>query len=441
MVAPLRVGLAGLGTVGSAVLGLIERQRGLIAARCGRPIEAVAVTARSADKRRDFSAPLPRWVADPVALAADREIDVLVELIGGDGDPAKRAVETALATGKSVVTANKALLAKHGTALAALAEKHHVALNFEAAVGGAIPIVKTLREGMVGNSFARVSGILNGTCNYILTRMEQEKLSFTECLKDAQRLGYAEADPSFDVDGLDTAQKLAIVASLAFGIRANPDAVFVEGISSITPEDLDAADELGYRVKLLGVALRTEQGIEQRVHPTMVPKDTAIAQVMGVTNALAIEAEGVAPITLVGPGAGGEATASAVLADLGDIARGLRLAPFGRPSSTLAESRQMPMQRHEGGYYIRLLALDRPGTFAAIAKQLADEKISLESIVQRHSGGRPHGGDDPASPATPAPVILITYATTEDAVRRALNAIKNQGVIAGQPQVIRIEKN
>jgi homoserine dehydrogenase len=441
MVAPLRVGLAGLGTVGSAVLGLIERQRGLIAARCGRPIEAVAVAARSADKRRDFSMPLPRWVADPVALAADREVDVLVELIGGDGDPARAAVETALATGKSVVTANKALLARHGMALAALAEKHNVALNFEAAVGGAIPIVKTLREGMVGSSFSRVSGILNGTCNYILTRMEHEKLSFTECLKDAQRLGYAEADPSFDVDGLDTAQKLAIVASLAFGIRVNPDAVFVEGISSITPEDLDAADELGYRVKLLGVALRTEQGIEQRVHPTMVPKDTAIAQVMGVTNALAIEAEGIAPITLVGPGAGGEATASAVLADLGDIARGLRLAPFGRPSSMLAESRQTPMQRHEGGYYIRLLALDRPGTFAAIAKQLADEKISLESIVQRHSGGRPHGGDDPASPATPAPVILITYATTEDAVRRALNAIKNQGVIAGQPQVIRIEKN
>jgi homoserine dehydrogenase len=382
-----------------------------------------------------------RWVPDPVSLAVANDVDVFVELIGGDGDPAKRAVEAALAAGKPVVTANKALLARHGVSLAALAEQHGVALNFEAAVGGAIPIVKTLRESLSGNSFARVYGILNGTCNYILTRMEQEKLSFAECLRDAQRLGYAEADPTFDVDGFDTAQKLAVIASLAFGTRVNPDAVYVEGISSITPEDLDAADALGYRVKLLGVALRTEQGIEQRVHPTMVLKETPIAQVMGVTNAVSLDADGIAPITLVGAGAGGAATASSVVADLCDIARGARAATFGRPADRLADCHRIPMQRHEGGYYIRLLALDRPGTFATIAKHLADERISLESIVQRHPGGRPHGGDDPNSPATPAPVILITYATTEDAVRRALNAIKDEGVIAGQPQVIRIEKN
>jgi homoserine dehydrogenase len=441
MVAPLKVGIAGLGTVGSAVVRLIEQQCDLIEARCGRRIEVVAATARTPDKVRDLGQTRLRWVGEPEALAADDGIDVFVELMGGDGDPAKRAVETALAAGKSVVTANKALLAKHGVALAALAEKHGVALNFEAAVGGAIPIVKTLREGMCGNSFARVYGILNGTCNYILTRMEQEKLSFAECLKDAQRLGYAEADPTFDVEGFDTAQKLSIVASLAFGTRVNPDAVYVEGISSITPEDLDAADALGYRVKLLGVVMRTEQGIEQRVHPTMVAKETAIAQVMGVTNAVSIDADGIAPITLVGPGAGGAATAASVVADLGDIARGVRIATFGRPVGKLVDSRRTPMQRHGGGYYIRLLALDRPGTFAAIARHLADEMISLESIVQRHPGGLPHGGDDPKSPATPAPVILITYATTEDAVRRALSAIKQQGVIAGQPQVIRIEKN
>jgi len=441
MVAPLKAGLAGLGTVGSAVVRLIAQHRGLIEARCGRGIEVVAVTARAPDKKRDLGQTQMRWVRDPVTLAADGDIDVFVELIGGDGDPAKRAVETALAAGKPVVTANKALLARHGVALAALAEQHGVALNFEAAVGGAVPIVKTLREGLSGNSFARVYGILNGTCNYILTRMEQKKLSFAECLKDAQRLGYAEADPTFDVDGFDTAQKLAIVASLAFGTRVNPDAVYVEGISSITPEDLDAADALGYRVKLLGVAVRTEQGIEQRVHPTMMAKETAIAQVMGVTNAVSLDADGIAPITLVGPGAGGAATAASVVADLGDIARGVRTAAFGRPVGRLAECHRIPMQRHEGGYYIRLLAVDRPGTFATIAKHLADEQISLESIVQRHPGGRPHGGDDPKSPATPAPVILITYATTEDAVRRALNSIKNQGVIAGQPQVIRIEKN
>jgi homoserine dehydrogenase len=271
--------------------------------------------------------------------------------------------------------------------------------------------------------------------------MEREKLSFAACLADAQRLGYAEADPSFDVEGHDTAQKLAILASLAFGIRVDEASVFVEGISSIAPEDIEAADELGYRVKLLGVAVRTEKGIEQRVHPTMVAKDSAIAQVMGVTNAVSVDAEGFAPITLVGPGAGGNATASAVVADLGDIARGVRSAPFGRPCARLTASKKAPMQRHEGGYYIRLAAVDRPGTFAAIARLLAAEKISLESIMQRHHGTRPHGGDDPRSPDAPAPVILITYATSEDAVRRALKAIKRQGVIAGKPQVIRIEKN
>ncbi|HWM48901.1 MAG TPA: homoserine dehydrogenase [Xanthobacteraceae bacterium] len=441
MVASLKVGIAGLGTVGAAVVRQIAQERAVLAARCGRPIDIVAVCARSKAKKRDLDLRKVRWADSPKALAADPEIDVFVELMGGEGDPARTAVETALRAGKSVVTANKALLARHGVALATLAEKNGVALNFEAAVGGAIPIVKTLREGMAGTSFARVYGILNGTCNYILTRMEREKLSFAECLKDAQRLGYAEADPTFDIEGHDTAQKLAIVASLAFGVRVNPAAIYVEGISSLTPEDLDAADELGYRVKLLGVAMRTDKGIEQRVHPTMVPKDSAIAQVMGVTNALSVDAEGIAPITLVGPGAGGAATASAVVADIGDVARGARAAPFGRPVAKLLTSQKLPMQRHEGGYYIRLLAHDRPGTFAAIARQLANQKISLESIVQRHKGTQPHGGDDPKSAAGPAPVILITYATTEDAVRRALKAIKKQGVIAGHPQVIRIEKN
>jgi len=441
MVAPLKVGLAGLGTVGAAVVDLIGRERAALAVRCGRAIEIVAVTARQKAKKRPIDVKKLKWARDPLALATDPDIDVFVELIGGAGDPAKSAIEAALAAGKSVVTANKALLAKHGLALAALAEKHHVALNFEAAVGGAIPVVKTLREGLAGNAFVRISGILNGTCNYILTRMEREKLSFADCLADAQQLGYAEADPSFDVEGHDTAQKLAILASLAFGIKVNERAVFVEGISSIAPEDLEAADDLGYRVKLLGVAVRTDKGIEQRVHPTMVPKDTAIAQVMGVTNAVSIDAEGFAPITLVGPGAGGHATASAVVADIGDVARGVRTAPFGRPSAKLTVSKQAPMQRHEGGYYIRLAAVDRPGTFAAIARLLADEKISLESIMQRHRGARPHGGDDPKSPDAPAPVILITYATSEDAVRRALKAIRKQGVIADDPQVIRIEKN
>jgi homoserine dehydrogenase len=441
MVASLKVGIAGLGTVGAAVVRQIAQEREVLAARSGRAVDVVAVCARAKSKKRGVDLRKMRWHDSPKALAADPEIDVFVELMGGEGDPAKSAVETALKAGKAVVTANKALLARHGVALATLAEKNKVALNFDAAVGGAIPIVKTLREGLAGNAFARVSGILNGTCNYILTRMEREQLSFAECLKDAQRLGYAEADPTFDIEGHDTAQKLSIVASLAFGMRVNPAAIYVEGISSLTPEDLEAADELGYRVKLLGVAMRTDTGIEQRVHPTMVPKESAIAQVMGVTNALSIDTDGMAPITLVGPGAGGAATASAVVADIGDIARGVRPMPFGRPIDDLVASSKAPMQRHEGGYYIRLLALDRPGTFAAIARQLANQNISLESIVQKHPGAQPHGGADPKSPAAPAPVILITYATTEDAVRRALKAIKKQGVIAGHPQVIRIEKN
>jgi homoserine dehydrogenase len=438
MAAPLKVGLAGLGTVGASVVRLIAEHHAELSAKCGRPVEVVAVSARSRGKDRGIEMKKLRWVADPVELASDPGIDAFVELIGGDGNPARAAVTAALKAGKAVVTANKALLAKHGGELAALAETHKVALNFEAAVGGAIPIVKTLREGLAGNSVTRIYGILNGTCNYMLTRMERERLSFDECLKEAQRLGYAEADPSFDIEGHDTAQKLSILGSLAFGVRIDPAAIYVEGITSITTADLEAAEELGYRIKLLGVAVKTDKGIEQRVHPTMVRKDSAIAQVMDVTNAVTIDAEGIPPITLVGPGAGGMATASAVVADIADIARGVRAAPFGRPSGKLKISKKAPMQRHEGGYYIRMLAVDKPGTAATIAKRLAQHNISMESIVQRHSGP-PAGGAEKGK--GPVPVILITYATTEDAVRKALAAVQRDKVISGQPQLIRIEKN
>jgi homoserine dehydrogenase len=435
MVEPLKVGVAGLGTVGAALVAQVTQQREALEARCGRRIEIAAVSARSRAKERGISLKKFAWFSDPVELARAPDIDVFVELIGGADGPAKAAIEAALAAGKSVVTANKALLAKYGVRLATIAEKHHAALNFEAAVGGAIPIVKTIREGLAGNSFARIYGILNGTCNYILTKMEQENRTFAECLKEAQQLGYAEADPSFDVEGHDTAQKLAILASLAFGTKVDERAIYVEGISSITPADLSAAEELGYRVKLLGVAVRTAKGIEQRVHPTMVRRDSAIAQVMGVTNAVTIDAEGINPLTLVGPGAGGAATASAVLTDIGDIARGVRTAPFGRPTARLAAVHKAPMQRHEGGYYIRLLARDRPGTAATIAKRLAEQEISMESIVQRHDA------DGAGVKTGSVPVILITYATTEDAVRKALAAVGRDRVISGRPQVIRIEKN
>jgi homoserine dehydrogenase len=440
MAEPLKVGLAGLGTVGTAVVQLLEHERDKLIARCGRPIEVIAISARSRGKKRDIDLKKFRWVADPVALAANPGIDVLVEVIGGEGNPARAAVQAALAAGKPVVTANKALLARYGYKLALLAERHGVALNFEASVAGGIPIVKTLREGLNGNSFTRIYGILNGTCNYILSRMEEDRLAFDDCLREAQRLGYAEADPSFDVEGHDTAQKLSILASLAFGTKVDPAAIYVEGISSITLADLDAATELGYRVKLLGVAVRTEAGIEQRVHPTMVRKDSAIAQVMGVTNAVTVDADGLAPITLVGPGAGGMATASAVVSDLADIARGVRTPPFGRPAARMTAIRKAPMQHHEGGYYIRLLARDRPGSAATIARRLAQQQISLESIVQRHET-RTQGSGQAGRSGEPVPVILVTYATSEDAVRKALAAVRRDRVISGRPQVIRIEKN
>src|ERR1700743_1571645 len=439
MVAPLKVGIAGLGTVGAEVGRLIEQQGRILSARSGRDVRVVAVTARSRAKKRGLDLRGVTWAEDALALACDPGIDCFVELMGGAGEPALSAIEAALKSGKSVVTANKALLAKHGLKLAKAAEKHGGALNFEAAVGAAIPVIKTLREGLAGTGINRVYGILNGTCNYILTRMEQEGLSFAECLKDAQRLGYAEANPSFDVDGHDTAQNLAILASIAFGTKVAQSAVYVEGISSIAPADLRAADDLGYRVKLLGVAVRAAKGIEQRVHPTMVPKSSSIAQVMGVTNAVTIDGEAIPPITLVGPGAGGAATASAVVAAIADVARGIRAKPFGRPIDTLRDTTKAPMERHEGGYYIRLMARDLAGTAATIATRLAEQKISIESIVQRHPDGV--NGNSGSGKTSPVPVILITYATSEDAVYRALEAVQRDKGVSGRPPVIRIEKN
>jgi homoserine dehydrogenase len=440
MAEPLRVGLAGLGTVGSAVASMLARSRQSLAERAGRPIELAAFASKDPPKDNTLDLSSVRKLPDPISLARDPGIDVFVELMGGEGDPAKSSVEAALGLGRPVVTANKALLARHGVALARLAEKHDAALCFEAAVAGGIPIVKTLREGLGGSRIARVYGILNGTCNYILTRMHKERLSFAECLKEAQKLGYAEADPTFDIGGFDTAHKLAILTSLAFGTEVDAEAVHVEGIESISLADLEAADQLGYRVKLLGVAQRTEAGIEQRVHPTMVPQGTVIGEVDGVTNAVAIDADTM-ELTLMGPGAGGAATASSVVADLMDLAGGRRAPSFGRPAGGLAKPQRAPMQRHEGGYYIRLAALDRPGTAATIAQRMADETISLESIMQRGRDRRPHGGDDPRRVDKPALVLLITYATTEDAVRRALAAIERDGVLAEKPQLIRIEKS
>jgi homoserine dehydrogenase len=429
---PLRLGIAGLGTVGAAVIRLLTAQARDLAARTGRAIVVTGVSARDSVRDRGVDLSGVKWFDDPVDLARWDNIDLFVELIGGAEGAARKSVEAALGAGNSVVTANKALLARHGLALARLAETHKVALAFEASVAGGIPIVKTLREGLAGNSVARVYGILNGTCNYILSRMEAEGLAFADCLSEAQRLGYAEADPTFDIGGFDTAHKLAILASLAFGVKLDAGAISIEGIEQITLADLQAAAELGYRVKLLGVAQRTTHGVEQRVHPTMVPLSSSIAQVMGVTNAVTVDADAVNELTLVGPGAGGMATASAVVADIADIARGIRSAPFGLPVDNLAAAEKSPLQRHEGGYYIRLAARNRIGALAAIASRMAESGISLESIVQRRQAGEPD--------ANVVPVVLMTYATTEATVREALAAIVADGHIAEKPQVIRIER-
>ena len=435
MAESLRVGIAGLGTVGASVVRVLTEKAAELTRQCGRTITVTAVSARNRDKDRGVDLSTVSWFENPVDLARSNEIDVFIELIGGDEGPARDSVRAALEAGRHVVTANKALLAKHGVALAEIAEKKGVLLNYEAAVAGGIPVIKTMREAMAGNSVNRVFGILNGTCNYILTRMEAEGLSFEACLKDAQRLGYAEADPTFDIEGNDTAHKLAILTSLAFGHKIAADDIYLEGISNITQADIRAAAELGYRIKLLGVAQRTDSGIEQRVHPTMVPTASVIAQVHGVTNAVAIETDILGELLLSGPGAGGNATASAVVGDIADIAKsrpGFQHGPvFGRPAKELKPYKKAQMRSHAGGYFIRLTVHDRVGVFASVAKRMADNDISLESIVQHAVG--PEAVDKKT-------VILVTHETTEAAVRKAVEAITKDGRLTDKAQVIRIER-
>lgn len=432
----LKVGIAGLGTVGASLVRIITERASELAVTCGRAIEITAVSARDRSRNRGVDVSSIAWFDTPETMAAEADIDVFVELIGGADGAADRAVRAALGRGLHVVTANKALLAQHGVELAALAEEKGVLLNFEAAVAGGIPVIKALRESLTGNKVSRVYGIMNGTCNYILTRMEKEGLSFETCLKEAQRLGYAEADPTFDIEGNDTAHKLAILTTLAFGTRIAADQIYLEGISNISIQDIEAAADLGYRIKLLGVAQKTESGIEQRVHPTMVPRDSVIAQVDGVTNAVAIESDILGELLMVGPGAGGDATASAVLGDIADIAKSRpgeqRVPVLGTPANALSPYLRARMRSHEGGYFIRLTVADRTGVFASVASRMAENNISLESIVQRAS--------QQAVVADSKTIILVTHATTEESVRKAVAAIKAENYLVGEPQVIRIER-
>ncbi|MEX1180593.1 MAG: homoserine dehydrogenase [Cucumibacter sp.] len=434
-VAPLRIGLAGVGTVGSALVRIMAEDSAAIARRIGRPVAVTAVSARSRSKQRRCDISQMAWFDDPVALAKSPDIDLFVELMGGEDGPALASVSAALEHGKPVVTGNKALLARHGMALARLAEANDAALGFEAAVAGGVPVIKTLREALGSARVTRVYGMLNGTCNYILTRMEEERIGFEECLAAAQRLGYAEADPGFDVDGFDAAHKLAILTSLCFHCEIAADDIFVEGIRSIDQADIRAAGDLGFVIKLLGIATRSEEGIEQRVHPTLVPKSSAIASVGGVLNAIALETNHVRELLLAGPGAGGEATASSVLTDILDIARGNRMPPLGLPVAELAPYKRAPMRSHAGGYYIRLSVRDIPGALAAIASRMGAAGISLESVIQR-----PDLAAGPAAQPDVRTVVLITHETVEASVRDALAKIAGDGFIQGPPQLIRIER-
>ncbi len=425
---PLRVGVAGLGTVGGGVLRLLDENAALIAARAGRPITVTAVSARDPGRERGLPLQGVRWVENPAALATDPALDVVVEVIGGAEGTARALAEACLAAGRPLVTANKALLAVHGTELARLAEQTHTAFGFEAAVAGGIPVIKALREGLAGNRIARVAGILNGTCNYILTMMREQSREFGDVLAEAQALGYAEADPSFDIDGIDSAHKLAILAALAFGRQVDFEAVHVEGIRRISALDIAFAEELGYRIKLLGTARQTPAGVEVRVHPAMLPRTALLAAVDGVFNAVLAEGDFVGEVFLQGRGAGAGPTASAIVADLIDITRGGLISVWGTPEAELGTGPKLRIAQHRGAYYLRLMVVDQPGVLADVTAILRDHGISLVSMLQ-------HG----RAPGEAVPIVLVTHETGEAAVSAALAEIAALDTVLEAPALIRIE--
>ncbi len=424
----LKIGIAGLGTVGAGVVKIIDQHAAMLSARCGRDLVVTSVSARDRGKKRGIDLSNFAWLDDPAKLATATNVDVVVEVIGGSEGPALDLVTAAIAAGKSVVTANKALIARHGAALGTAAEAAGVALNFEAAVAGGIPVIKLLREGLAANANDHVFGILNGTCNYILTEMEKTGRDFNDVLADAQALGYAEADPTFDVDGIDTAHKLAILASVAFGAVVDFKSVYTEGIRQISAEDIQFAAELGYRIKLLGIARLYNGAIEQRVHPCMVPLDTAIAHVDGVTNAVVIEGDRAGRTVIEGQGAGEGPTASSVVADIMDIARGVLSPPFGHPSDQLHLFRPLEQDNHEGRYYIRLEVLDQSGVMADITAVLRDQEVSVASFIQR---GR--------APGEQVSVVILTHTAGEGCMKQSLELIESLDSVVEPPRMIRIK--
>jgi len=428
MGSPLRVGVAGLGTVGAGVLRVLQDNGAAIAKRAGREITVTAVSSRDRSKDRGVSLDGLNWFDDAQALASDADVDVVVELIGGSDGIAKSVVEQSLANSKHVVTANKALVAHHGLELAQAAEGNNVVLAYEAAVAGGIPIIKALREGLAANTIDRVHGILNGTCNYILTCMAESGRPFDEVLAEAQELGYAETDPSFDVDGIDAAHKLAILASVAFGSEVDFDSVFVEGIRHVSPVDIEFAEKLGYGIKLLGVAKRRDDGIEQRVHPCMVPIDSPINHVSGVFNGVVVDGDFIDTTIYEGRGAGAGPTASAVVADLIDIARGNDVPTFGVRANDLSKTPTIPMSGHVGPYYIRLMVVDEPGVFADIAGCLKEHNVSMGSVLQQAR-----------DPGEPVPVVMTVHETEERAMVSMLADVEAIQSIVEKPVMIRVE--
>ena len=423
---PLRLGLAGLGTVGLGVVGILRRHAAAIALRAGRPVTLAAVSAR--DRSRDRGVPLGdyAWEDDPAALAARHDVDLVVELIGGEDGPALATVRAAIAGGRDVVTANKAMLARHGLELATAAEKAGLALRFEAAVAGGIPVVKALAEGLAGNEITRVMGVMNGTCNYILTRMEGAGLPYEAVFEEARELGYLEADPALDVGGIDAAHKLSLLAAIAFGVAPAMEAIELEGIERVTSRDIRHAAEMGYRIKLLGVAQLTGRGLEQRMSPCLVPAASPPGGLEGAANMVVLEGDAVGQIVLRGAGAGAGPTASAVMADVIDIARGLRSPAFGRPAASLARAR--PAQSATpAAHYLRLELLDKPGVLAKVAAHLGEAGVSIDRMRQMQ-----HEGPS-------APVLIVTHRTSRAALREALAGIEGAGVLAEDPVALRIE--
>ena len=426
MTEPLKLAIAGLGTVGAGVVKIVQRHGDLLAARAGRPIEIVAISARSRSKDRGVDLSVYTWEDDPVALARRDDIDVLIEVIGGEDGPAKAAVETALANGIHVVTANKALLAVHGQELAELAEGNNVALRFEAAVAGGIPIVKALTEGLSGNGIERVMGVMNGTCNYILTVMEETGADYADVLKDAQELGYAEADPTVDVGGFDAAHKLSLLAATAFGTQVDFNGVTIEGIDRIALTDIEDAADMGYRIKLLGVARMNKDGLEQRMQPCLVPAQSPLGQLEGVTNMVVVEGDFVGQTVFQGPGAGEGPTASAIMGDVMDIARGLIIPVFGQPAKTLTKA-PCSTTGADAEYYLRFSLADQPGVMAAVATVLGQHDISINRMHQYD-----HDGEM-------APVLIVTHKVARPQLDKALSEIATMKTSLADPIAIRIE--